>query len=69
MELRSCIACYEDGFADGFENGREAGILEACANTNVVYEERMKKLWAEMQTLNARISYLDKQLTEFDDEE
>lgn len=51
---------YDEGFADGWEEGRGIGFQEGYAETARAYEERISALWAELQTLNARIDYLEK---------
>lgn len=50
---------YEDGWAIGFNEGRERGYSEGYEDSSRDYEERLAAMWVELQTLNARISYLE----------
>ncbi len=53
---------YEDGFSVGWEEGRYVGQQEGYAECQVEYEQRLGAYWAELQTLNARLDYLEAQL-------
>jgi len=55
---------YEDGYSVGWEEGRRVGFDEGMAETVEIYEPRLAKFWAEMQTLNARINYVENLLNE-----
>ncbi len=50
---------YEDGYSVGFEEGRRLGIEEGYMEASEQYEQRLTAFWVEMQTLNARIDYLE----------
>lgn len=49
---------YEDGYASGWEEGRYTGYSEGIADAVNEYDTRIKLLWAEIQTLHARVDHL-----------
>lgn len=51
---------YDEGYADGWDEGRSQGFQEGYTETAQTYEERISALWAELQTLNARVDYLER---------
>lgn len=51
---------YDEGYADGWDEGRSQGFQEGATEIGQSYEERISALWAELQTLNARVSYIEK---------
>jgi flagellar biosynthesis/type III secretory pathway protein FliH len=51
---------YIDSYSEGFEKGRDIGYALGYKDAEDIYEYRISKYWAELQTLNARISYLEK---------
>lgn len=53
-------ASYEDGYSIGWHEGREMGYVEGYNDAVHDYEPRLAKYGAEMITLNARISYLER---------
>ena len=62
---------YEDGYSVGWQEGRRIGVEEGYMEASVQYEQRMSALWAELQTLNARLDYLENLVTmpmDFDEE-
>lgn len=58
---------YEDGFAQGWQEGRDIGYSEGWNDARDHYEARLSKMWAELQTLNARIEFVNKQLEKQED--
>ncbi len=50
---------YDDGYYYGWEQGNRAGIIEGFAAAEKEYEQLLGKYMAELQMLNARISYLE----------
>lgn len=53
---------YEDGYAVGWEEGRHLGMTEGYNQAVYDYEPRIKMMWAELQTLNARVAVLEQKL-------
>ena len=53
---------FDSGYLIGWDEGRYQGIDEGYSRAVNDYEPRIAKLWAELQTLNARIDYLSKVL-------
>lgn len=53
---------FEDGYGVGWVEGRDTGYAEGYYAAVQDYEPRISRYWAELQTLNARISHLEKQL-------
>lgn len=51
---------YDDGYVVGFEEGRYRGYEDGYSDAVTDYEQRLAKYWAELATLNARISYLER---------
>ncbi len=51
---------YDDGYTDGHYEGYERGYDEGWIDAQADFEPRIAKYWAELQTLNARIAYLEK---------
>ena len=49
-------ADYSEGFNAGWQTGYEDGYID----TSQQYEERISLLWVELQTLHARVDYLEK---------
>jgi flagellar biosynthesis/type III secretory pathway protein FliH len=58
---------YDSGYYEGVEEGKKIGYEEGYSDAVKTYEERLNAQWAEIQTINARISYLEHILTDFDD--
>ena len=56
------VDAYREGYAVGFFDGKDQGYADGYHDAVLDYEPRISKYWAELQTLNARISYLEKQL-------
>lgn len=50
---------YDDGYYVGFEEGKTEGYNSGWEDANRDFEPRIAKYWAELQTLNARVSYLE----------
>lgn len=50
---------YDDGYVIGFEEGIRRGYDSGWADAYQDFEPRINKYWAELQTLNARIAYLE----------
>lgn len=55
---------YDDNWIEGWEEGRQMGFEEGCIETAQIYEPRLAAFWVELQTLNARIAYLERVITE-----
>ncbi len=53
---------YEDGYAVGWEEGRFRGFDEGYAEASMHYEQRLAAYWAELQTFNARMDYIETQM-------
>lgn len=51
---------YDDGYVIGFEEGLRKGYDSGWNDAWMDFEPRIAKMWVELQTLNARISYLEK---------
>ena len=49
---------YEEGYTTGWLEGRHIGYSEGYSDAVNDYEPRIRKLYAEMVTLNARIDFL-----------
>lgn len=60
------LADWDEGYIQGWEEGRQKGRLEGFSDASDAYEERILKLWGELQTLNARMDYLNNQLNKHD---
>ncbi len=52
---------YDSGYVVGYDFGRHEGYVEGYNDCVEDYEPRIQKMWVEIQTLNARIGYLEKQ--------
>ena len=50
----------EDSYLAGLDEGRTRGYNEGWEDANRDFEPRIARYWAELQTLNARISYLER---------
>jgi flagellar biosynthesis/type III secretory pathway protein FliH len=50
---------YENGYGVGWEEGRQQGYTEGYNDAVYQYETRLAAYWTELQTLNARIDYLE----------
>lgn len=46
---------YDDGYVKGHTEGYEDGYIDAAQT----YEPRLSQMWVELQTLNARVDYLN----------
>ncbi len=61
---------YNDGYCVGWEEGRQSGLQEgyneAYEDLVELYEKRIKALYTELQTLNARVDYLNKKLDDWE---
>lgn len=51
---------FEDGYSIGWFEGRDTGYTEGYYAAVQDYEPRLARYNAELLTLNARISYLEK---------
>ncbi len=51
---------YNDGYYWGMQEGQTIGYEQGYADAVNDLEPRITKLWVELQTLNARIAYLEK---------
>lgn len=58
---------YEEGYVVGWSEGRHIGYTEGYNDAVVDMEPRVARLWAELQTLNARIDYLQNREAEEED--
>ena len=50
----------EDIYWAAFDDGRTKGYNEGWEDATRDFEPRIARYWAELQTLNARIDYLEK---------
>ncbi len=55
---------YAAGMAEGYQQGLSEGYADGYQAAERDYQDRLAKYWAELQTLNARIDYLEKKLNE-----
>lgn len=60
------VDAYREGYAVGYLDGKDEGYTQGYHDASTDYDIRISKYWAELQTLNARISYLEKQLGDTD---
>lgn len=51
---------YDDGYYVGFEEGKRIGYDQGWVEAQLDFEPRIARYWAELQTLNARIDYLER---------
>ncbi len=51
---------YEDDYLVGFDEGVRRGYDDGWNDAQADFEPRIAKYWAELQTLNARIAYLER---------
>ena len=55
---------YDDDYDAVYLEGKDDGYAEGYADCSYIYEGRLAHMWGEIQTLNARVSYLEKLMTE-----
>lgn len=53
---------FDDGYVVGFDEGRKVGYTEGYEQATQDTENRLAKYWAELQTLNARVDYINTQM-------
>jgi flagellar biosynthesis/type III secretory pathway protein FliH len=61
-ELTDFDSGFDDGYSIGFAEGRREGYDLGYIACTEEYEARFSKMWAELQTLNARIDYFERAL-------
>lgn len=53
------LNAWDDGYSIGWQEGKHEGYTQGYNDAVRDYELRLKKYWAELQTLNARVDYLN----------
>ncbi len=57
-------AGFDAGYTDGHVKGYSEGLAEGFAEADTMYQERLRKLYAELLELNARIAVIEKKTSE-----
>lgn len=55
------LSLYDAGYAAGFDKGYQTGFDEGVEQGLEEIDGRIGKLWAEIQTLHARVDYLSRE--------